>query len=81
MPATWRNSAWGARPRSGRSDQAAISRDDRCAPRELFATFGTMGTTSDIADSAEQMVNESGGFPAQEQEPPGLTSELSLIHI
>ncbi|MCT1639970.1 SDR family oxidoreductase [Dietzia cinnamea] len=35
-----------------------------------------MGTTSDIADNAQQMVNDSGGFPAQEQEPPGLTSRM-----
>ena len=38
-----------------------------------------MGTTSDIADNAERMVNDSGGFPAQEQEPPGLTSEMSPL--
>lgn len=36
-----------------------------------------MSTTSEIADNAQRMVNDSGGFPAQEQEPPGLTSRMS----
>ena len=52
---------------------------DRCAPRRPSVTVGNMGTTSDIADTAEQMVNDSGGFPAQEQEPPGLTSEMTPL--
>ena len=43
----------------------------------LSVTFAGMGTTSDIAGNAQRMVNDSGGFPAQEQEPPGLTSRMT----
>ncbi|MHA3836109.1 SDR family oxidoreductase [Terrabacter sp. AAH1] len=36
---------------------------------------------SEIADRAEQLVrhDEKGGFPAQQQEPPGLTSEMHPV--
>lgn len=59
--------------------ETAAGRADRCASPDSFVTFRAMGTTSDIADNAEQMVNDSGGFPAQEQEPPGLTSEMTPL--
>ncbi|MCD2262516.1 SDR family oxidoreductase [Dietzia aurantiaca] len=35
-----------------------------------------MSTTSDIARNARELTNAEGGFPAQEQEPPGLTGEM-----
>ncbi|HEX5510104.1 MAG TPA: hypothetical protein VFX41_00185, partial [Actinomycetales bacterium] len=31
---------------------------------------------SDVNRQAEQLVNEQGGFPKQQQEPPGLTTEM-----
>ena len=38
-----------------------------------------MSTTRDIARNARALTNAEGGFPAQEQEPPGLTGKpLSL---
>src|SRR6478609_6651819 len=38
-------------------------------------------TVSEIADRAESMVrhDDQGGFPAQQQEPPGLTSEMHPV--
>ena len=38
-----------------------------------------MSISSEIGRNAERMVNESGGFPVQEQEPPGLTSEMDPL--
>lgn len=36
-----------------------------------------MSTTRDIARNARALTNAEGGFPAQEQGPPGLTGEMS----
>ncbi|GAA1720583.1 SDR family oxidoreductase [Dietzia cercidiphylli] len=38
-----------------------------------------MSTTSDITRRAEEMTNDSGGFPPQEQRPPGLSSEMTPV--
>lgn len=32
-----------------------------------------------VAEKAEELVNDKGGFPAQTQEPPGLTSEMKPL--
>ncbi|SDR94704.1 SDR family oxidoreductase [Microlunatus soli] len=36
-----------------------------------------MASTSDVAAAAARKVNENGGFPTQEQTPPGLTGEMN----
>ena len=38
-----------------------------------------MNTRSDIAENARGLVNDAGGFPAQEQQPPGLTSDMTPV--
>ena len=46
-------------------------------PRQILPYGRDMSTTRDIARNARAVTNDSGGFPAQEQEPPGLTGEMS----
>ncbi|QGW23123.1 MULTISPECIES: SDR family oxidoreductase [unclassified Dietzia] len=46
---------------------------------ESVTYVGSMSPTSDITRRAEEMTNESGGFPAQEQRPPGLSSEMTPV--
>lgn len=46
-------------------------------PRQTLPYGRDMSTTRDIARNARAVTNDSGGFPAQEQEPPGLTGEMS----
>ncbi|PAY23873.1 hypothetical protein CEY15_06425 [Dietzia natronolimnaea] len=46
---------------------------------ESVTYVGNMSTTRDITRRAEEMTNESGGFPAQEQQPPGLSSEMTPV--
>ena len=71
-------------------DMRGVTSVDREAglPRVLLGTGLAPGgrryvrgmvTTSEIADNAQRMVNDSGGFPAQEQEPPGLTSRMDPL--
>lgn len=36
-------------------------------------------STPDVVQQAEKRVNDKGGFPAQRQEPPGLTSEMTPV--
>ena len=45
-------------------------------PRQTLPYGRDMSTTRDIARNARAVTNDSGGFPAQEQEPPGLTGEM-----
>ena len=35
--------------------------------------------TPDVVQTAERLVNDKGGFPAQQQTPPGLTSEMTPL--
>lgn len=46
---------------------------------ESFTYVGDMSTTSDITRRAEEMTNDSGGFPPQEQRPPGLSYEMTPV--
>lgn len=45
--------------------------------RQILPYGRDMSTTRDIARNARALTNAEGGFPAQEQEPPGLTGEMS----
>ncbi len=38
-----------------------------------------MSPSSTINTAAENLASEQGGFPAQEQEPPGLTGEMTPV--
>ncbi|MET3860643.1 NAD(P)-dependent dehydrogenase (short-subunit alcohol dehydrogenase family) [Dietzia sp. 2505] len=58
---------------SGRGDPMAGGGYDS------FTYVGDMNTTSDITRRAEEMTNDSGGFPPQEQRPPGLSSEMTPV--
>src|SRR5699024_460898 len=51
----------------------------RWVRRSAPSTFGPMNTRSDIAENARGLVNDAGGFPAQEQQPPGLTSDMTPV--
>ncbi len=42
-----------------------------------LAKTGAMTDLNSIANNAEALTNDKGGFPAQEQEPPGLTTEMT----
>ncbi|GAB3622477.1 hypothetical protein GCM10027418_05590 [Mariniluteicoccus endophyticus] len=38
-----------------------------------------MTTNPEVVQKAESLINENGGFPAQQQDPPGLTSEMTPL--
>ena len=48
-------------------------------PRQTLPYGRDMSTTRDIARNARALTNAEGGFPAQEQEPPGLTSRMDPL--